>query len=185
MKKLVVLLTLSTLATATFAQETSLLNRLKSAVSSEKVTEQNSEQSMLNTNALVESLTKSLNVDTAQASGGLGAIFNYVKNNVSSEQFSQLSKSLPGVGDLLKKMPNIEQPKKKESSGGLGGLLSKAAEYNDSLKAVNDVKNQFGALGLNPEMISSFVNSAKTYLNTEEGKQAKQILTDGLGKLLG
>jgi hypothetical protein len=34
-------------------------------------------------------------------------------------------------------------------------------------------------------MISSFIYSAKGNLDTEQGQQAKQVLTKGLGKLLG
>ena len=79
-------------------------------------------------------------------------------------------------------MPDVS---KLSSAGGLGGLLDKAAEYSDSLKSINDVKKQFEALGLKPEMISSFVSSAQGYLDSEEGQSAKKVLTDGLGKLLG
>jgi hypothetical protein len=134
------------------------------------------------TDGLVSLLTSSLNVNADQASGGMGAIFNYVKDNVSTEQFSQLATSLPGVDGLVSQMPDIS---KLSSGKGLGGLLDKAAQYSDSLKAVNDVKKQFEALGLKPEMISSFISSAQGYLDTEQGQQAKQVLTQGLGKLLG
>ena len=79
-------------------------------------------------------------------------------------------------------MPDIS---KLSSGEGLGGLLDKAVQYSASLKAVNDVKKQFEALGLKPEMISSFISSAQGYLDTEQGQQAKQLLTQGLGKLLG
>ena len=137
---------------------------------------------MPSTDGLVDMLTGSLDVNSDQASGGMGAIFNYVKNNVSTEQFSQLAKSLPGVEGLVGQMPDVS---KLSSSEGLGGLLDKASEYSDSLKSINDVKKQFEALGLKPEMISSFVSSAQSYLDTEQGQQAKQVLTDGLGKLLG
>ena len=34
-------------------------------------------------------------------------------------------------------------------------------------------------------MITSFISTAQTYLDTEQGQQAKQVLTAGLGKLLG
>ena len=53
------------------------------------------------------------------------------------------------------------------------------------LKAINDVKKQFEALGLKPEMITGFVKQAQAYLDTEQGKEAKKMLTEGLGKLLG
>jgi hypothetical protein len=180
MKKLIILLTISTLSTSVMAEETSWFDSLKNFVGLGEVKEKNVK--MPSTDGLVELLTSSLNINTDQAAGGMGAIFNYVKNNVSTEQFSELAKYLPGVDGLVGQMPDVS---KLSSGGGLGGLLDKAAEYSDSLKSINDVKKQFEALGLKPEMISSFVSSAQSYLDSEEGKSAKQVLTDGLGKLLG
>lgn len=187
MKKLIILLTVSTLSHSAMAAETSWLDNLKNLMGLGDVKEQSIDVIVAaaakpSSSGLVEQLTSSLNVNAVQASGGMGAIFNYVKNNVSAEQFSQLAKSLPGVEGLVSEMPDIS---KLGSSEGLSGLLDKASEYSDSVKSINDVKKQFEALGLKPEMISDFVASAKSYLDTEQGEQAKQVLTDGLGKLLG
>ena len=187
MKKLIVLLTLTTLSVSALAQEASWLDRIKSFVGLGDDTEQtvaSNASAMPSTDGLVGMLTSSLGVNSAQASGGMGAIFNYVKNNVSTEQFSQLAKSVPGVEGLVGQMPDISKLDS-GSSEGLGGLLDKASNYSDSLKSINDVKKQFEALGLKPEMISSFVSTAQSYLDTEQGQQAKQLLTNGLGKLLG
>jgi hypothetical protein len=187
MKKLIVLLTISTLSTPVLAEETSWFDTLKNLVGLGETKEQSvtaDTSAMPTADGLVGMLTGALNVNTDQASGGMGSILNYVKNNVSTEQFGQLAKSLPGVDGLVSQMPDIS----KLSSGSgdsIGGLLDKASEYSDSLKSINDVKKQFEALGLKPEMISSFITSAQSYLNTEQGQQAKKLLTDGLGKLLG
>jgi hypothetical protein len=182
MKKLIVLLTISTLSFSAMAEETSWLDSLKNFVGLGETKEQ--AVKLPSTDGLVDMLTGSLNVNAEQASGGMGAIFNYVKSNVSTEQFSQLAKSLPGVDGLVSQMPDISKLSS-GSSSSLGGLLDKASQYSDSLKSINDVKKQFEALGLKPEMISDFVTSAKSYLDTEQGQQAKKVLTDGLGKLLG
>ena len=187
MKKLIVLLTVSTLSTSVLAQETSWFDSLKNLVGLGDTKEQSvtdSASAMPSTDGLVDMLTNSLSVNTDQASGGMGAIFNYVKNNVSKEQFGQLTSSLPGVDGLVSQMPDISELSS-GSSEGLGGLLDKASQYSESLKSINDVKKQFEALGLDPEMISSFISSAQSYLDTEQGQQAKQVFTDGLGKLFG
>ena len=102
MKKLIILLTISTLSTSAMAEETSWLDSLKNLVGMGETKEQTVE--MPSADGLVELLTSSLNVDTDQASGGMGAIFNYVKNHGSVEQFSQLAKSLPGVDGLVSQM---------------------------------------------------------------------------------
>lgn len=180
MKKLILLLTLFTLSNTAIAQETSWLDSLKNFIGLGESKELAAD--LPSTQGLVDMLTSSLNVNSEQASGGMGAILNYVKNNISSDQFNQLSKSLPGIEGLVNQMPDIS---KLGTSEGLSGLLDKASEYSESLKSINDVKRQFEALGLKPEMISSFITSASNYLDTEEGQKAKQLITEGLSKLLG
>ena len=130
---------------------------------------------------LVGQLTSALSVDKGQAEGGVASLLNFAKGNLSGDKFSELSKSLPGVDSILSKVPSLEDV----SSGKLGGLLDKASEYSDSLKSINEVKKQFEALGLKPEMITQFVSQIKSYLNTEQGQDAKNLLSEGLGKLLG
>lgn len=130
---------------------------------------------------IIGQLTNTLDVNKNQAEGGVASLINLAKSNLSSGEFSDLAKSLPGVDSILSKVPSIEGL----SSGNLGGLLDKASEYSDSLKSINEVKKQFEALGLKPEMITSFVTQIQSYLNTEQGQDAKKLLTEGLGKLLG
>lgn len=187
MKKLIVLLTVSALSTSVQAEETSWLDSLKSLIGLGETKEQSVEtntSAMPSAEGLVGMLTSALDVNSEQATGGMGAILNYVKNNISSEQFSQLAKSLPGVDNLVSQMPDLSKLSS-GSSDSISGLLDKASEYSESLKSINDVKKQFEALGLKPEMISDFVSGAQSYLDTEQGQKAKKLLTDGLGQLLG
>ena len=190
MKKLIVLLTISTLSTSVLAGETSWSDSLKSAVGLGETKEESvkaNASTMPSADGLVSMLTSTLDVDAGQASGGMGSILNYVKNSVSTDQFSQLAKSLPGVDGLVSQMPDISKLTGSSlgSSSDVGGLLNKASEYSDSLKLISNVQKQFEALGLKPEMISGFISTAQSYLNTEQGQQAKKLLTDGIGKLLG
>jgi hypothetical protein len=176
MKKVSILLAIAALSFQPQVHAQGWLDSLKSMIgmSEEK-------PATPNVSDMVSSVTDSLGVTESQATGGLGSLFNYAKGNISTEQFGQLSSALPGIGDLLKAAPDVS---KMASEGGLGGLMDKATNYSDSLKAINDVKKQFEALGLDPEMISQFIGKAKEYLDTEEGKQAKELLSKGLGKLL-
>ena len=130
---------------------------------------------------LLSSLTDNLGVSSEQASGGMGAILNYAKQNISSEQFSQLSTAIPGVDSLLSAVPAVATV----SEGGLGGLMNKAAEYSDSLKSINDLKNQFDSLGLDSGMIMKYVAQAQQYLDTPQGQEAKTMLTDAFSKRVG
>jgi len=130
-------------------------------------------------NGMISALTESLNVSSEQAEGGLGSLMNYVKNNVSNEKFSALSTSLPGLDQVLTAVPEITA-----DEGGMAGLLSKAAQYSDKLKGLNEVKQQFAALGLSPEMITGFIEQAKAYLDTPQGQEARKMLTDSLSSLI-
>lgn len=178
MKKIATLLTLASLCLGNPAHAEGWFDSIKNMLG---FGAEEQAQPQPSTAEMVKSLTSGLGVTSAQAEGGLGSIFNYVKGNVSAEQFQKLSGALPGLDQVLKAVPEVSS----ESVGGLSGLIDKAAEYSESLKAINDVKKQFEALGLKPEMIASYVEQAKAYLDTEQGQEAKKMLTEGLGKLLG
>lgn len=135
---------------------------------------------MPNVADMISSVSESVGIDKSQSEGSLASIFNYAKENVSAEQFSALTSSLPGLDSLMDEVPDVSEV---SSEGGLGGLMDKAANYSETLKAVNDLKKQFEALGLKPEHITQVVESAKAYLNTEEGQKIKEQLMQGLNKL--
>lgn len=191
MKKSILFLTIASLSTSVTAEEVSSIDKLKSFVGMETTQTQTADttqaaskavDAMPNASDLVSMLTNSLSVSSEQANGGMGAIFNYVKENVSVEQFKQLAQYIPGVEGLLKQVPDISEL---SSSEGLSGLLDSASQYNDSLKSVNEVKKQFEALGLKPEMISSFISQTQSYLDTEQGQKAKEIFSQGISNLMG
>ena len=131
---------------------------------------------------MIPLLTSSLGVDKNQAEGGLGSLFTYAKEQLSSTESSQLSSALPGLDSLIGMAPKTEASDEKQS--GIGGLLSTAAQYNDSLKGIDQLNQQFQALGLNPEMIGQFANTAMQYLNSPQGQQAGALLKQGLSALL-
>lgn len=130
---------------------------------------------------LVESLTSNLGVSQAQAQGGLGAILNYAKGNVSSEQFSQVTDAIPGIDGLLSAVPDVSNL----DQDAVGGLLSKAAEYSDSLQGINTLKQQFDSLGIDSNMIMQYVQQAQKYLDTPQGQQAKEMLTSAFSGFAG
>lgn len=178
MKRLIMLLTLFSLTFSAQSHAEGWFESLKNMLGMGTT----AEQTEPNTGDMISMLTDNLGVDPAQASGGLGSLFNYVKGNISEDQFGQLTNALPGVNDLIGDMPDISQL---EQAGGLSGLMDKAAEYSESLKAVNDVKKQFEALGLKPEMIMQYIEQASQYLDTEQGQQAKELLMQGFNGLVG
>ena len=100
---------------------------------------------------LLGALTE-LNITPQQALGGAGAMLGLAKNQLSSNDYSELAKSVPGI-DML-------------SGGGelgvLAGLLGstgKAAGLDNALgnvKNTNDLNNAFSTLGMDSGMIGLF-----------------------------
>lgn len=133
-----------------------------------------------NVDDMISSVSDAAGITEQQATGGLASIFNYAQKNLSSEQVSQLGQSLPGLDDLLQQVPDVSEM---TSEGGLSALLDKAASYSETLQSVNNLKKQFDALGLDTQQIMQIVDSAKAYLDTEEGQQVKSLLAEGLTKL--
>lgn len=191
MNKTIIALTCAAIAVSTPSHAEGWFDKLKSAVGigeeqaapTKDVAEQVKEQAneSFDISGMVSQVTGALDVNKGQAEGGLGAIFNYAKDNISTDKFSEISSSLPGLDGILSKVPDVS---KLSSGEGLGGLLDKASSYSDSLKSINEIKKQFEALGLKPEMITKFIEQAQSYLDTEQGQKAKQYLTEGLAALM-
>ncbi len=160
----------------------SMLGMTEAPVTTPHVAKTTNALSGLESLELVQTLTKNLGVTPEQASGGMGALLNYAKQHVEMEKFSALTSSIPGADTFLKSVPDVSAVT--ESAGGFGGLLNKAAEYNESLKSMNDLKNQFAALGLDIGMIGSYVAQAQQYLDTPAGQEAKQMLSEAFAQYM-
>jgi hypothetical protein len=119
-----------------------------------------------------------LNVTPQQAVGGTGAMLGLAKNQLSSTDYSELAKSVPGIDKL--------------SGGGelgaLAGLLGssgKAAGLDNALGAVkntNDLNNAFSALGMDSGMIGQFAPVLLQYFG-QQGVGGS--LLDSLGGIWG
>jgi hypothetical protein len=104
-----------------------------------------------------------LNVTPQQAVGGTGAMLGLAKNQLSSTDYSQLAKSVPGIDKL--------------SGGGdlgaLAGLLGsngKAAGLDNALGAVkttDDLNSAFSALGMDSGMVGQFAPVILQYLGQQ------------------
>lgn len=93
-----------------------------------------------------------LNVTPEQAIGGAGAMLGLAKNQLSSTDYSELAKSVPGI-DILSGGGEL---------GALAGLLGSsgnAAGLGNALGAVKnttDLSTAFSALGMDAGMIGQF-----------------------------
>ncbi|MFJ2688977.1 DUF2780 domain-containing protein [Pseudomonas sp. NPDC087336] len=111
---------------------------------------------------LLGALTQ-LNITPQQAVGGAGAMLGLAKNQLSSTDYSELAKSVPGI-DILSGGGEL---------GALAGLLGstgKAAGLDNALgnvKDTNDLNNAFSALGMDTGMIGMFTPVILQYLGQQ------------------
>ena len=159
--------------------------KAESTVTSSSLTEMaTSAASNIDLASLVSSVAGNLNVSENQSEGGIASIMNYVQGNLSGADYAQLASSIPGIDSLLEDVPSLSGNSAASSSSSLSGLLNKASEYSSTLKSVNDLKQQFEALGLSTDMIASFVTQISSYLNVNADEETQALFKSGLDNLL-
>ena len=177
----------TTCANANIDQLKGLLGgkKAESTVTSSSLTEMaTSAASNIDLASLVSSVADNLNVSENQSEGGIASIMNYVQGNLSGADYAQLANSIPGIDALLEDVPSLSGNSAASSSSSLSGLLNKASEYSSTLKSVNDLKQQFEALGLSTDMIASFVTQISSYLNVNADEETQALFKSGLDNLL-
>ena len=121
------------------------------------------------TSKLIGSLVDKLGVSEEQATGGAGAIFKEGKNNMSSDDYSQLLNAVPGIDSLISAAPQ---------AGGLGGKTSSL--LGGSAGSMAGLADSFSKLGLSPEMVNQFVPIVLDFVQSEGGQQTMTLLKNAL-----
>ena len=117
-------------------------------------------------------LTDQLGVTNKQAAGGAGSIFGYAKDNLNQEDFSTIAKGVPDMDSLLEAAPADAEDASPMGQAGtmLGG--------NSNMGGVASLASSFGALGLDPEMVTKFMPIVNEYIGSVSGEQAMGLLKD-------
>jgi Protein of unknown function VcgC/VcgE (DUF2780) len=109
---------------------------------------------------LIDMLTKKLGVNATQAEGGAAVLFKAAKDKLGSEEFGNLLGGVPGLNDLMKKVP--------ASGGGFGGLLGGlAGAIGGNAALISTIVGGFGKLGLTAEDARRFAPVMSEYLKTK------------------
>ena len=115
------------------------------------------------TAGLLQAVT-GLGVTPQQAVGGTSAMLGLAKNQLSSTDYSQLAKEVPGIDKLSGGGGNLA------ALSGLLGSSGKAAGLENALgnvKDTNDLNNAFGALGMDSGMVGQFAPILLQYLGQQ------------------
>ena len=123
-----------------------------------------------------------LGVKPEQAAGGVGAMLSLAKNQLTSSDYSELTKQVPGVNKLAGAgaLGQLSQ---------LGGLLGKSSGVSETAtSAVSNVSNTdqlntaFSALGMQDGMVAKF---APVLLDYFKGQNVSTSLLSKLGSAWG
>lgn len=123
---------------------------------------------------LLNMLGSQLNVTPEQAVGGTGALLGLAKNKLTSADYSQLSKSVPG----LEQLSGTSALESLGGANGLGSLLGGNSANNSgnnsmlnsalgNVQNMNDVNTAFKALGMDSTMVSQFAPLILQYLGQQ------------------
>ena len=116
---------------------------------------------------LLNTLGSQLDITPEQAIGGAGAMLGLAKNQLSGQDFSELSKNVPGLSQIAGNSAI-------GGLNGLGGLLGAGSDKNalldgllGNVKDTNDLNNAFSALGMDTGMIGLFAPVILQYLGQQ------------------
>jgi hypothetical protein len=112
---------------------------------------------------LVSALGKELGVTPEQAAGAAGSLFSVAKSQLKPEQFSQVSKAVPGMDLLLGAAPAM----------GGSSAITKAAGAAGGLVAAGQM---FSKLGLKPELVSKAVPIVTSFVTKSGGANVGSLL---------
>lgn len=122
--------------------------------------------------SLISLLTQQLGVTEMQAQGGAGSIFNFAKEKLSPQEFSQVSNAVPNMNGLLE-----AAPKKETSMGGMfGGATSMLGGGGSNLEGLASLASSFSQLGLSPDMVNQFVPIILNYVKGNGGETVSNLL---------
>lgn len=120
-----------------------------------------------------------LNINESQANGGLGAVMG-VAQKFLGQDFSQVSKAIPGVEGLIANAPQAETS---GLGGMLGGVMSALGQSNSNLALINTVVGQFKTLGLDANTVTQFLPVVMNFLKSNNNTQAADLIQKVIGQL--
>ncbi|WP_053151483.1 DUF2780 domain-containing protein [Pseudomonas sp. P97.38] len=116
---------------------------------------------------LLNTLGSELKITPEQAIGGAGAMLGLARNRLSEPQFSELSRSVPGLDQIAGNNAI-------GGLNGLGGLLGGGSDKSalldgllGNVKDIRDLNNAFSALGMDSGMIGQFAPVILEYLGQQ------------------
>jgi len=118
---------------------------------------------------LVGLLSKEIGASPEQSAGAAGTLFGVAKSRLSAEDFTQVSKAVPGMDALLKAAP--------AAGTGTAGALSQMA---GSAAGLASAAASFSKLGLKPDMVAKAVPVLTSFVTKSGGAKVGSLLAGAL-----
>ena len=118
--------------------------------------------------ALISALSKEIGGSPEQAASAAGALFGVAKSRLKADEFSQVSKAVPGMDALLAAAPAL---------GGAAGGLSQLAGSAGALAALGPA---FSKIGLKPEMVAKAIPVLTSFVSKSGGANVGNLLASVL-----
>jgi hypothetical protein len=123
---------------------------------------------------LVSALSKEIGATPEQAAGAAGALFAVAKSRLSSDEFSKVSKAVPGMNALLEAAPS--------TSGGASGAVMGAAKAVGTKGSADlaGAASAFSKLGLKPDLVGKAVPVLTSFVSKSGGADVGRMLAGAL-----
>jgi Protein of unknown function VcgC/VcgE (DUF2780) len=178
-KSCVVVLTLFTIGCATNGGGQNLMDSAEqSAQSGSQITQSGAAAAQgvgASQMSLTDTLTRQLGISQNQALGGSGAIFKAAQGNMSPQDFTTLSQSVPEMNDMLSAAPEPDP-----ISSMTGGVSSMMGGSDTNLTSTASLASSFQQLNLSPDMVGKFMPIVTDYIQNTGGQAAAGLLQSAL-----
>jgi hypothetical protein len=118
---------------------------------------------------LVEALSKELGSTPEQAAGAAGALLGIAKSRLKPDEFSQVSKAVPGTDALLNAFPT-----------GAVGTSGAIAQLAGAAGGLASAASAFSKLGLKPDMVAKAVPVLTSFVTKSSGSAVGNLLAGAL-----
>ena len=124
---------------------------------------------------LVKELSNEIGATPEQSAGAAGALFAVAKSRLTADEFSQVSKAVPGMDALLAAAPAIGG-----GASGAVGALSKATGTTGSTAGLASAASAFTKLGLKGDAVGKAVPVLTKFVSKSGGADVGRLLAGAL-----
>src|SRR5262245_6537997 len=117
---------------------------------------------------LIETLTKELGVEREQARGGVGILFQFVKEALGEEDFCKVIRLLPDLEEIVKAGTGDGRAEAWQE-------IALASPSGFRMRKLEDVAGEFVNLGLDCAMVNRFVPFMVSYVRQKGGDEINSL----------